>query len=211
VKLLYVINVLGQFFLMNAFLSSKWTSFYGFELIYDLSTGHEWYASGRFPRVTFCDFEMRVLGNVQRHTLQCVLMINMFNEKIYIFLWWWCFFVANLTIFSFCNWIVQMSFASKRIGLIKRYLNMNKLMKGKLEHGDVADFTTKKLQKDGVFMIRILSEAGGATVAYDVVAALWNKIHPPGHRASSPGTSSVSTQDNNDKSPDYVATKVEDI
>jgi hypothetical protein len=63
----------------------------------DILSGQEWQDSPHFPRVTMCDLSIRVLGQTHRHTIQCVIMINMFNEKIYLFLWWWMLFVAVIT------------------------------------------------------------------------------------------------------------------
>lgn len=61
VKCLYLGNVIGQFFLLNDFLGNK-QMFWGADILADLARGREWEESGNFPRVTMCDFEVRVLG-----------------------------------------------------------------------------------------------------------------------------------------------------
>uniref|UniRef100_A0A1I7WLE4 Innexin n=1 Tax=Heterorhabditis bacteriophora TaxID=37862 RepID=A0A1I7WLE4_HETBA len=63
VKILYTVNIVGQIFLLNTFLGnrSKW---YGLQVLNDLMNGREWEESGHFPRVTLCDFEVKVGGDL---------------------------------------------------------------------------------------------------------------------------------------------------
>jgi hypothetical protein len=90
-KLLYVLNVLLQFVILDAFLGPEYT-FWGYGVLKDIWNGRQWTESGHFPvssfvscfknnflfqRVTLCDFNVRVLGNIHRWTVQCVLMVNL--------------------------------------------------------------------------------------------------------------------------------------
>jgi len=51
-----------------------------------------------FPRVTKCTFrKFGPTGTIQNHDAQCVLPINIINEKIYVFLWFWFGLLAVLT------------------------------------------------------------------------------------------------------------------
>ncbi|CAJ0567313.1 unnamed protein product, partial [Mesorhabditis spiculigera] len=68
-KVLFVANALLQFVLLKGFLGVD-TFFWGLQVFNDICSGREWPQSGNFPRVTFCDFEVRVLGNLHRHSVQ---------------------------------------------------------------------------------------------------------------------------------------------
>ncbi|VDK70885.1 unnamed protein product [Onchocerca ochengi] len=63
-KVLYVVNVILQFVILNAFLGPQYT-FWGAGILSDIWKGKEWSESGHFPRVTMCDFHV-VLGSNQR-------------------------------------------------------------------------------------------------------------------------------------------------
>lgn len=63
VKFLYVCNAIGQFVLLNRFLETDSSSNLGAQIFWRLLHGVEWPESGKFPRVTLCDFEIRVVGN----------------------------------------------------------------------------------------------------------------------------------------------------
>ncbi|KAH9379784.1 hypothetical protein HPB48_017343 [Haemaphysalis longicornis] len=94
------VNVVGQMFLMDTFLGGEF-SIYGYEVL--LFT--QWDSSVRydpmikvFPRLTKCTFHMfGPSGDVQRYDAFCILPINIINEKIYVFLWFWFIILACMS------------------------------------------------------------------------------------------------------------------
>lgn len=49
------------------------------------------------------------VGNILRYSAQCVLVINMFNEKIFIFLWFWYMLLVTCTLLSFAYWLITLT------------------------------------------------------------------------------------------------------
>ena len=173
-KVLYFVNVISQLFLMNAFLGTNY-HLYGFEVIRDLVLGVDWSASRRFPRVTLCHFSIRQMGTLHQHKVQCVLPLNLFNEKIYVFLWFWFVFIATATCFSFLRWIWVIGFRYSRRRYIRKHLKiMDKLNRDsdrdrKLSH----KFAEMYLRQDGVFVLKLVAKNSTDLVVADIVAALW--------------------------------------
>jgi hypothetical protein len=56
---------------MNWFLQTDHYTFYGWGVLWDLFSGKEWSESGNFPRVTYCDMDIRILGLNITNFLSC--------------------------------------------------------------------------------------------------------------------------------------------
>ncbi|VDD75295.1 unnamed protein product [Mesocestoides corti] len=99
------------------------TFIFGIEALRDLMNTRFWDQTGFFPRVALCDFELRRMGsNQHRYTIQCVLRINIFNEKIYIFLWFWFFLVSVLNLLSLLRWCYKLMFRYVRVLFIRNLI-----------------------------------------------------------------------------------------
>lgn len=99
-EMMNFINVVGQMFLMDRFLGGHFTT-YGSKVL----SFTEWDWTVRydpmiqvFPRLTKCTFHRYgPSGDVQRHDSMCILPINIVNEKIYVFLWFWFVILAVMS------------------------------------------------------------------------------------------------------------------
>ncbi|TPP66693.1 Innexin [Fasciola gigantica] len=173
-KLLYLLNLIGQMYFMKFFLDTE-SHFFGFYVLRDLIQGRMWTQTGNFPRVTYCDFEAKKPGKNYRYTLQCVLPLNLFLEKIYIFLWFWMIFVAILTAYSLLKWLSRLSIPQSRRHFVRKFL-----IPWKLPHGcDEPDrramdmFIDQYLDLNGVFILWLIATNAGELISGELIAALW--------------------------------------
>ncbi|KAK2159018.1 hypothetical protein LSH36_160g03019 [Paralvinella palmiformis] len=169
IKLLYIANSVGQIFMLSVFLGTDYHVF-GINVVLGLLRGDDWQASIRFPRVTLCDFEVRTLGNVHRHTVQCVLPINLFNEKIFVFIWFWFVFVAMVTIASFLQWLYRTVHNSNAY-VIAELMAFDRIARETTNM--TSKFTGQYLGQDGVFLTRIIAINSGHLVSAELLGALW--------------------------------------
>jgi hypothetical protein len=71
--------------------------------------------------------QARTMGNLQRYSFQCLLTINLFNEKIFLFLWLWYLVLFASTAISLLYWaIVTLSPRLSR-AFINRHLALSEI------------------------------------------------------------------------------------
>ncbi|UJR37363.1 hypothetical protein I4U23_030071 [Adineta vaga] len=180
VKLLFLVNSLVQVFLLNAFLGNEYHLF-GFEVINKFMRGLDWGESKRFPRVTLCDFHIREVGIVHRYTVQCVLPINLFNEKIFLVLWFWILLLAAFNIGDFVAWLFRMIRVDNRSAYVRRKLMMQNVSLFESddqqnrfdEERNIKAFVREYLQEDGCFALRLLARNGQDIIVGEIIDKLY--------------------------------------
>lgn len=87
-EVLNFVNVIGNIYFTDKFLNGKFLTF-GIEALKPNNSSISPFVE-IFPRVTKCDFfKVGPSGTIQNVDTLCVLALNILNEKLYIFLWWW--------------------------------------------------------------------------------------------------------------------------
>ena len=72
-----------------------------------------------FPKVTKCTFhKYGPSGTITKHDGLCVLALNIINEKIYVFLWFWFVFVAMFSAMAILYRMVMLLVPGLRVNAI---------------------------------------------------------------------------------------------
>jgi len=111
VDFMNLINCVGNIYLVDAFLGGEFST-YGIKVLNFLEADPENRIDPMamiFPRVTKCSFyKYGPSGTIQTHDSICVLPINIINEKIYVFLWFWLIILSFISIVGLISHVVSM-------------------------------------------------------------------------------------------------------
>uniref|UniRef100_A0A0V0JA99 Innexin n=1 Tax=Schistocephalus solidus TaxID=70667 RepID=A0A0V0JA99_SCHSO len=191
VKLLYLANALGQLFIIMKFLGHSDMNMvtFGQDLFNILKSKREWGGSEFFPRQTLCPVKVPHLGvRNQVYTAVCALPVNMFNEKIYIFLWLWICFVFLVSVLSLLTWLGRLALQRYSRDFLREFLAVSLLApirlpgdeyvgdgRGEEELSDplVNKFLREVVRCDGNFIIRMLRLNAGDVVTGEILARWW--------------------------------------
>ena len=146
------------------------------------SSGRDWTEDQSyvaFPRVTLCDMRVRGqdLGNVQPYTVQCVLPINAYNEKIFMFLWFWMVFVTMASGLSLLLWLCRAVVYADRVRFIENHLQMGERIQspaGVREAELTRKFACDYLRQDGALLLRLIAHNTDSITTTELVCSLWD-------------------------------------
>lgn len=112
-------------------------------------------------------------GSPCQEWVWCVLPINLFNEKIFIFLWFWFFIVAALSFGNLFHWIYQIVFGENKVTYVRKYLKVAGEIHTNFDKKLSRKFAEHYLRSDGIFVLRMVGKNTSAMFMTDLVQLLW--------------------------------------
>ena len=122
-----------------------------------------------FPRMTKCTFhKFGPSGEIEKHDAMCILPINIVNEKIYIFLWFWMALLLVLTFLS--NIFRFFIIVSPRIRAYLMYIRYRLIKK------ECINIIIKQTKMGDWFLLYMLGQNIDSVVFKEVVHELAKKL-----------------------------------
>ncbi|XP_076062703.1 innexin inx2-like [Oratosquilla oratoria] len=184
-EFLNLTNVLANIWFLNLFLGGAFLT-YGLDVVSMTEQDQEHRTDPMivvFPRITKCNFHMYgPSGTVERHDLMCVMALNIINEKIYIFLWFWFIILSAITFLALLYRLLVFCVPSIRTGLLLKRARLH--LKGETEA------LRRRLHVGDYFVLYLLSKnlemVSYSELLEQVSARLANRAVHPDFEVSAP-------------------------
>lgn len=181
-KMAFLANSFFQISLLNKYvLPVKSRNNFGFDVwkLLIMSSGNQtWRENGLFPRSTLCDFEVREMGNTQTYTVQCVLLLNIMTEKIFIILWAWYLILISFTVCNLTSWLFAVFNDTYNEHFLINHLEMSEMPFDKenlKNHEHIERFMTKYMGVDGMFLLQMIAQHADVVFTTELIGALFKK------------------------------------
>ncbi len=120
---------------------------------------------------------IKEIGTTHYHTVQCVLSLNMFYERIYEILWFWIFLIIiPFLVYDLVAWTLRIIFFSKSYmyKFIKRRVKIFSNVHTESDKFLLKLFTNYYIGADGVFVLRLIERNSNAGVVSELLERMWN-------------------------------------
>lgn len=171
-KIFYCINVICQFYIVSSLMKINFAE-YGLKVSSYVESTEVMMDPTVFPRVVYCDFPVRQLHNMLNMTTQCVLPINVLNEKVFMFLWFWFCLVSTLSIVNLLHWIYRILSKRSYVDYIFRYINITEESLDRNNQKTCARFVNRFLNLDVIMLLRVVGKNSTDLVVADLLGYLW--------------------------------------
>lgn len=166
------VNVIGNIFFVDKFLGGAFLT-YGSEVLKFSDMDQENRSDPMieiFPRVTKCTFhKYGASGSIQKHDALCVLALNILNEKIYIFLWFWFILLSILSGLAILYSAAIVMMPTTREAALKR--RFRTAPPNQIEN------LVRRIQIGDFLMIHLLGQNINVTSYSEVLHSLMNRLN----------------------------------
>ncbi|KHN78220.1 Innexin-16 [Toxocara canis] len=150
---------------------------YSHKLLNDFAVGHTWRTTGMFPRVTFCDFNIAHLAQTNVYSVQCVLMVNILNEKIFLFLWFWITALTAVDLLSAFYTTFVFITPSFRRSRILRLFQIEANERSGAEGQAFSRFMRHSLKPDSALLLWFVNSHAGGLIANELAWQIWGTVN----------------------------------
>lgn len=177
VKLLYIAVLAVQLVLLQLFLGNDPrfnVLLHGAKVIDGLLRNGTWQQNAIFPIKTVCTFEAEQQGNPLPYTLECIIPINLYNDKFFALFTIAFPILIALVIVSTARWFYANSKVGRR-AFVKAHLE-SPLALDSSSSRDLSLFSEEYLRRDGLFCLMMMKMNVGRDVVENVLEVMWNQF-----------------------------------
>lgn len=173
-EFLNLINVICNIYFVDKFLGGAFMS-YGTDVIKFSNMNQENRTDPMveiFPRITKCTFhKYGSSGSIQKHDALCVLALNILNEKIYIFLWFWFIILSILSACAIIYSVVVIMMPTTREKIILRKFKSNRP-----DRGNEIQELVKKIDIGDFLLLHLLGQNINVSSYSEILHSLTDRL-----------------------------------